>query len=180
MLGIYPFNGILLYLKEGNYEQIYNKKNLIVKNIVGNKKYKFIFNHDYETEVSQIINYDFICKRFDIKIKNFKEMLLRESICIFITFSENVDKLKIDEMLDWLSTNKHNFHLIIFTYNTYSVVCNSKFCSIIQLKYDYKDFYNMDKPKKAVIYEDIYEKFINCLHQCGIENDFPLTIKTDV
>jgi hypothetical protein len=177
MLGIYNFNDILSYLKDGNYESIYDKKNLIITpqyNNVVNKKYNFSLQHDYKVIKSQIINYDFIYERFDLKIKNFKEMLSNVKLCVFIVFTLDVDNLKIKEMLDWLSHNKKHFHLMIFTSDKHKVKYKSKLYSIIKLKNYYYDWWRFDTETKLILYNEIYEKFIDCLKKNKIKHDFPL------
>ena len=168
MLGIYSFNNILFYLKECNYEKIYDRDDLIIlpDNHVRHSKYNFIFKHDYKIENSQINNYDFIRDRFDLKIKNFLEMLSGDNMCIFIVFTKNLDNLKIDEMLDWLFLKKNiNFHLMIFTSNKHKTTNQSQMCSIINLKIDYNRWFVMDNITKKTLYEEIYEEFINCLNK---------------
>lgn len=181
MLGIFGFNNILDYLIDGNYEKIYNKEYLLVPGPnfscprVTHSLYNFGFNHDYKFKDSQIYNYDLVRDRFDIKIKNFREMLQDEKMCIFITFTVNVDNLKINEMLNWLSLNKKAFHLMIFTNNDFNVTYDSnKNVSIIKLTNSYQRWWVMDKFPKMNLYKEIYEKFINCLKECNIEHDFPL------
>lgn len=175
MLGMYAFNNILSYLKDNNYEKIYDKEDLVIEpnQVVKHSKYNFIFNHDYQVSNSQINNYDFIRERFDLKIKNFKEMLSTENMCVFLSFSENVPCLKLNEMLDWLSLNKKNFHLMIFTCCKHDTICDSEFCSIINLEHSYHEWWLMEKTPKMILYEEIYEKFLNCLNQRNIQHDFP-------
>jgi len=181
MLGIYEFNNILTYLNDANYEKIYDKEFLIIPEpnssitSVRHSLYNFRFNHDYKFRHSQIFNYDIVRNRFDIKIKNFREMLVDPKMCVFITFTINVDNLKINEMLEWLSLNKKTFHLIIFTNNDFSITYDSyKNLSIIKLKNSYQKWWVMNKMLKMNLYKEIYEKFINCLKECNIEHDFPL------
>jgi hypothetical protein len=182
MLAQYAFNDILSYLKDGNYESIYDKKYLMIippwNDTVKHTKYNFLFNHDYKIENSQITNYDFIRNRFDLKIKNFKEILSSPKLCIFISFikKKNINNLKITEMLEWLSINKKHFHLIIFTSQDYKTKYkyNSKLCSIIKLKNKWRHWYLLDRKSKIILYNEIYEKFINCLKQNKIKHDFPL------
>jgi hypothetical protein len=102
-------------------------------------------------------------------------MLLDPKMCVFITFTVNVDSLKINEMLDWLSLNKKTFHLMIFTNNDYKMIYDShKNLKIIKLTKSYQNWWLMDKIPKMILYKEIYEKFINCLKECNIEHDFPL------
>jgi aromatic ring-cleaving dioxygenase len=183
MLGVYNFNDILSYLKDGNYENIYDKKNLIITppyNEVIHKKYNFIFQPDYKVIKSQIINYDFARERFDLKIKNFKEMLSSPKLCVFIVFTMQFNNLEIKEMLDWLSLNKKHFHLIIFTPEKDVIPYNSKLYSIITLTTHYNDWWRTNRKSKINLYNEIYKKFINCLKQNKIEHNFPLTFDSSI
>jgi hypothetical protein len=176
MLGTYLFNDILSYLKDDNYETIYDRKYLRIlpNNHIQHIKYNFILNHDYIISNSQISNYDFVKNRFDVKIKNFKELLLSENMCVFIVFSKNVDNLKIDEMIEWLSLHKKNFHIIIFTPEKHNKISYSDLYSIINMKYHYKDWWKMDITNKTILYKEIYKQFIQCLAYRNIVHDFPL------
>ena len=176
MLGTYLFNDILSYLKEGDYETIYDRKNLRIlpNNHIQHKKYNFVLNHDYTISNSQISNYDFVKSRFDIKIKNFKELLFSENMCVFIVFSKNVDNLKIDEMIEWLSLHKKKFHIMIFTPEKHKTISTSDLYSIIDMKYHYKDWWKMDITNKTILYKEIYKQFIQCLAYRNIVHDFPL------
>jgi hypothetical protein len=80
-------------------------------------------------------------------------------------------------MLQWFNINKKNFHLIIFTYNSYIQKIESSQLSIIQLDNTYNNWYKMEKDTKLILYKEIYDKFINCLTVCNIENDFPKTFE---
>ena len=170
MLAMYGFNNILCYLNDNNYEKIYDKESLVVlpNNYVYHKIYKFIFNHDYDVKDSIITNYDFIKYRFDLKIKNFKEMLANDTKTIFINFSHDVNSLNIDEMLCWLKKNKKNFYLIIFTYEFYFINYNSEHLSIIKLENTFYKWWQMEKSVMTILYKEIYNKFINCLLQRGL------------
>ena len=176
MLGKYSFNDILMYLNDCNYENIYNKNELIIlpDNEVKHSKYNFVFNHDYIIDKSNLTNYNIVRDRFDLKIKNFRNMLSSDNMCVFITFSDNVDSLKIEEMINWLKLNKKRFHLIIITNKEYSIK-NILHLSIIKLNPSYEQYWRMDVKPKAALYEEIYEVFINCLKQNNIEHKFPLT-----
>jgi len=141
-------------------------------NEVHHKIYKFVFNHDYHTnEHWQISNYDLVKNRFDIKIENFKNMLSNNDTAIFITFAHSVDELKINEMLDWLTKNKKNFHLMIFTDNNYSFY-NSEKLSIIKLDNTFSSWFTMDMYTKTNVYKEIYDKFIHRLSELKIKNKF--------
>jgi len=176
MLGKYSFNDILLYLEDCNYENIYNKDHLTIlpNNEVKHTKYNFVFNHDYIIDKSNLTNYNIVRDRFNLKIKNFRNMLSSENICVFITFSVNVDSLKIEEMINWLKLNKKRFHLIIITNKEY-ISKNILHVSIIKLNPSYEEYWLMDVKTKATLYKEIYEEFINCLKQNNIEHKFPLT-----
>ena len=174
MLAVYHFNDIITYLNDNNYENIYNTDLLdISKYPVINIKYNFNFVHDYVFENNKIINYDFIKDRFNTKIRNFKEMLMNKNLTIFINFTYNSDILKIDEMLNWLKSNKENFFLIIFNCgkknNLYENLSN---LSIIQIS-SYNRYWEFNPKKQAILYKEIYTKFISCLKNKNINHDFP-------
>lgn len=180
MLGGYSFNDILFYLKDGNYEKIYNEENLIIQEdkSIKHSLYNFVFNHDYNVINSKITNYNFIKDRFNIKIKNFKDMLLTEKTCVFITFNTNVDNLKINEMIDWFSHNKKNFYLIIFTdkeYNNSNIEYSNKY-SVIKLKNSCDGWFAQERKQKIILYNEVYNEFIKCLEKNNIKHDYPLTI----
>lgn len=177
MLGIYPLNNILTYLNDCNYERIYDKEQLVIIpetcNLVEHKEYKLAFNHDYKIVNSQINNYELVRDRFDLKIKNFREMMLREKLCVFILFTKNLDSLKITDALEWLSLNKKHFHLMIFTSNVHTTVVDSKLCSIINLKNKYDKWYRMENETKIALYQEVYDEFISCLTRNSIQHEFP-------
>ena len=78
MLGWYPLNSIIPYLKSKNYEDIYKieylKYNVPQPWTVTHTLYDFGFHHDYTIQENKIINYDKVKRRFDEKIKNFKDV----------------------------------------------------------------------------------------------------------
>lgn len=173
MLGIFKFNDILKFLKENNYEKIYDRKYLVAqsKKDVIHTSYNFIFNHDYIVENSNFTNYNVIKERFDIKIKHFREMLASQKKAVFINFNNSVDASDITGMLNWLQNNKKNFHLIIFTDKNYSFTHTSPNLSIIKLQNKFNGWWEMNDQQKTVLYKEIYEKFIGCLLNANIENN---------
>lgn len=174
MLGEYHFNDIINYLHNNHLEDIYNKdKLIIVKNGVKHKDYNFLFNHDYNINNSVITNHDFIKLRFDEKIKNFRNILFSDTTCIFITFTKNIDKLNINNMIKWLTIHKKKFHLMIFTNNDYTNDYNHTNLSIIKLTNSYLEWYGFSKSVKEKLYKEIYNKFIERLQVVGIDNNFP-------
>jgi hypothetical protein len=177
MLGVFKFNDILFYLNDNNFENIYNKDYLINEYDLWIKHslYNFIFNHDYKIENGEITNYDFIKNRFDTKISNFREMLSSDNTCVFISFTENINEIEIGGMLYWLTLHKKNFHLMIFTNNTYNSNFSPEHLSIIKLDISYKDWYSREESYKYLLYKEIYEKFIHHLHISNIVHDFPKT-----
>lgn len=180
MLGHYSFNHIVAYLRDNNYEKIYNKNHLKVEanNLVSHNVYNFKFNHDYKTSNGDITNYDHIKTRFDEKIKNFREMIQSPKMTIFVNFTNNVNGLDINGMVEWLKINKSNSHIIIFTNNNYDAgKHNSPNLSIIKLEKSYASWWEIDKPKRRFLYKEIYEKFINCLNNKNIANNFPKSFK---
>ena len=180
MLGLYNFNDILFYLNDNDFENIYNREHLVNESNVWiyHNVYKFIFNHDYHLENGEITNYDFIKDRFDIKIKNFREMLSSDNTCVFISFTENINYIEIGGMLYWLTLNKKKFHLMIFTNNTYNSTFSPEHLSIIKLDTSYEKWYEKDSGYKYILYKEIYEKFIHHLHIHNISNDFPKTFES--
>uniref|UniRef100_A0A6C0BB20 Papain-like cysteine peptidase n=1 Tax=viral metagenome TaxID=1070528 RepID=A0A6C0BB20_9ZZZZ len=180
MLGIYELNNIIKYLYDNNYEKIYDTNHFYIGNdpkLVSHTLYNFKFNHDYIMENKQITNYDFIKNRFDEKIKNFRNMLQSPNKTIFINFTENVDKKKINEILAWQRIHKNNSHLIIFTNNPYSNHYNSPQLSIIHLEHSYQLWWEIEKPKRIHLYKEIYDKFLNCLKENNIDHNFPMSLK---
>ena len=176
MLAIYKFNDILDYLKENKYREIYDKKYFKIENqLIKNEKYNFIFCHDYTIVNNEITNYDVIKDRFEIKIKNFEEILRSEKPIIFISFSDNINNFKITDMLNWLKCNKKNFHLFIFTTNDYSIHLNDPNLSIIRLtsKHDIWIWWRMEKETQKEVFKEIYERFIECCKNKNIHNNFP-------
>lgn len=146
-LGVYPFNNILHYLKDGNYEDIiktdlltYNKtriQNFSNKvtgykhsNIVVNLKYNFTFNHHFSYDFSDncIDNYGFVSEQFTKRIYEFKEALQNEKTLIFANFSNyaNMKNMKIDEMIITLNNliNKKYYIFIFFFGNKFFEECD--------------------------------------------------------
>jgi hypothetical protein len=184
MLGIYKFNDILHYLKDNNYNKIYDKNNFFIAEdgilnqpCIFHNDYNFGFNHDYKIINDEIINYDLIKERFELKIINFKKILSEEKMCIFINFTDNVDVLEINEMLNWLNNNKKNFHLIIFTDKSFSFQHNLPNLSIILLKKTFNNWFLMPFKEKFCLYNEIYNEFINCLRCNSIIHNFPEKIE---
>jgi hypothetical protein len=179
MLAIYEFNDILHYLLDNQYEKIYSKPHLklLPNNTIQHTLYKFIFKHDYVVKNSKVVNYDMVKSRFDTKIKNFREMLASDTFSVFITFTQNVDNLKIHEMLSWLRTNKPKFHLMIFTNTVHAIVDPIENLSIVVLDNVYDGWWLMEKTIKCSLYKEIYEKFIACLQDNGIAHSFPKTFE---
>uniref|UniRef100_A0A6C0LCY7 Papain-like cysteine peptidase n=1 Tax=viral metagenome TaxID=1070528 RepID=A0A6C0LCY7_9ZZZZ len=175
MLGIYHFNDILEFLKDGYYEKIYDRNFLENQenNNVRHSLYKFTFNHEFTIENWQITNYDLVKNRFDEKIRNFREMLHSNNKTIFINVFDNIDTLNIDGMLNWLRENKRNFHLIIITDKHYNTGYESENLSIIKLENSFSEWWNMSDNTKANLYQEMYNKFITCLEHKNIENNFP-------
>lgn len=175
MLGGYDFNNILNFLIDNNYEKIYSREYLIIQpgNIVHHTFYKFSFNHEYEVKFNRFTNYDFIKQRFDLKIHNFRQILKSNEVCVFITFTENLDSLKINEMINWLKVNKPQFHLLIYTNNSYTKTQQFNNLTIIKLKNSYKDWWQLPKPQQIILYKEIYDEFMNCLNVHNITNNLP-------
>jgi len=183
MLGMYHFNNIISYLKDGCFENIYNKEFLSIRmnetNIVDHTKYKFAFNHDYKHDNSEITNYDFVKNRFDEKIQNFKTMLTSNTPTILINFSSHVHGMKISEMMQWFNENKiasKRIVLFIFTYNDFDLSKETiENVFIIKLQQTTCGWWKMEKSEQLILYQEIYEKFIQCCDQAFSNHDFPRT-----
>jgi hypothetical protein len=175
MLGVYLFNDILFYLNDNNYENIYNLDNLKIhkeKPCVYHDVYNFYFNHDFKYINNEITNYDICKNRFDIKIKNFREMLQNENMCIFITFKKTIDEFKINDMVNFFNNNKKKFHLMIFTTEDL-IYDNIPNVSIIKIEQSFDKWFVMPLQKKIFLYKEIYNKFINTLRLNNIVHSFP-------
>jgi hypothetical protein len=183
MLGVYGFNNIIPYLKDGCFEDIYKKEYLSIRmnetSVVDHTKYKFGFNHDYKHDNSEITNYDFVKNRFDEKIQNFKTMLTTDTTTIIINFSSNINVMKIVEMMRWFNENKiavKKILLFIFTYNDFDVskeTIDNVF--IIKLQNTFHSWWKMEKSEQFILYQEIYEKFIECCDKVVADHDFPRT-----
>ena len=181
MLGGYNFNNILHFLNDNNYENIYNRQLLRpgTKITTHHILYKFFFNHDYVCDDTlKITNYDFVKNRFDIKIKNFRDMLASPNLAIFINFTTNIDLLNINGMIKWLNAKKSNYHMIIFTNNNYSFVNNEKKLSIIKLQHSYHEWFKRSRIQNKNVYKEMYEKFIDCCKKNNYSHNFPKTFET--
>lgn len=182
MLGGYYFNDILFYLNDNNYENIYNLDNLKIDVLkfgtpcIHHSIYNFYFNHDYKIENDKIINYEIVKNRFDIKIKNLREMLQNENMSIFFTFTNSstsrANELKINDMLNYLNNKKNKFHLMIFTNDDFKMD-NIPNLSIINLEHSLDFWYKMPLQKQIFLYKEIYNKFINALKLNNIVHSFP-------
>lgn len=174
MLGYYVFNDIIKYLQDDNLYKIYDK-NYLIKMEDGTTKHKlydFLLNHDFKyDDLSNIVNYDLVKKRFNEKINNYNE-IFKLNICnIFINFTHNVNNLDITGFLK-LYKNKINFHLIIFTDNNHKDIIDENI-SIIKLKNTYTEWYLMNNERKDILYQEIYVRFIEVLNKNKIVHDFP-------
>lgn len=105
-------------------------------------------------------------------------MLLSDNTCIFISFTEDINEIEIGGMLYWLTLNKKNFHLMIFTNTTYNSNFSPDHLSIIKLDTSYKNWYSQDEGYKYILYKEIYEKFTHYLHISNVANDFPQTFES--
>lgn len=179
MYAIYDFNSMLQYLKDGDYEKIYSRNLLKISlenpELVHHTQYNFSFNHDYKHDNSEILNYDFCVQRFQLKIQNFKDMLVSESMGIFITFTNRPQHLKIDEMIDWLSIKK-NFLLFIFTNTPYET--SNPRVRIIFLENCFDKWWRIkDASVKLKLYDEIYTKFICNLDDLKLTHNYPKTFQ---
>lgn len=183
MLGIFNFNNIIDYLNNGNYEDIYNKENLIVNpadKIVYHKVYGFCYNHDYKVDANfNIINYDEVKERYDMKIANFKNMCESEAFALFINFTDRVENLKINEMIDCLNRKKKGkYHLMIFTYNSSKIQNeSSEYVTIIYLKNRFSQWWKKTPNENTPLYEEIYSNMIKILEEKNIVHNFPIFFK---
>jgi len=186
MLAKYEFNTILQYLKDGDYESVYKLEQLemIHTGKIRHKKYKFIFIHDYVSDVSgMLLNYPTIVHRFHEKIINFKEMLITEKPTIFINFTSDASKFRVREMLEWFRQNakpNKKIAFIIFTEegapDLSETLENVFLVKLIQpLKQWWEIPSNQALDEKISLYKEIYEKFIECCDQAFVDHDFPRT-----
>lgn len=175
MLGHYNFNDIARFLHENNYHSIYDRDSLRINaaNQVYHDKFKFVFNHDYKLENGSIVNYEFIKDRFRIKIKNLEDMLRSDTLTIFITFTTNIDSLKVIDMLKWFAVHKKEFHIIIFSNKPYTTTYEDARVSFVNLKRSYEQWFQMNSELKTELYKEIYAKFIGVVATLEIKHDFP-------
>ncbi len=178
MLGWYPLNSIIPYLKSKNYEDIYKieylKYNVPQPWTVTHTLYDFGFHHDYTIQENKIINYDKVKRRFDEKIKNFKDTLNNNDLTIFITMDLPCTDVIINT-INWLEENKPNFHLVLMDIYNKPVDASiiSEKVSLIRLE-KYCDFWtNLFSLKSKEFFEEIYVKFLNALHQKNIKHNYP-------
>jgi hypothetical protein len=145
MLGGFYFNDIIKYLKDGQFEKIYQKEYLFVKNTKNNNlikinnfdnkiekycesdvciintKYNFISIHDYDYDKieNKINNYEFIVNEFNVKINNLINSFNNDKILIFIHFHNNkyvLSSLQLDNMINILNNYiKKQYYLFIFS-----------------------------------------------------------------
>ncbi len=160
-------------------KKIYDESYLEINsnNYIYHKHYKFIFIHDYHITDGLINNYTIVKERFNIKIKNFREMLSNDNTCIFIVFTANVNELEISNMIELLSIKKQKFHVMIFTNNTFDVSYSSPHVTITPLINSYENWWNMNKIPKIELYKEIYDKFIHNLMLANIVHHYPKTFE---
>ena len=137
--------------------------------------FQFTLNHDYKMVNNEIINSDRVKEWYDIKIKNFREMLMSDKPVIFINFTQNIDELNIAGMVNWLTNNVASFYLMIFTDKPYTVVNQYPNVFFITLDVSYVNWFEKEEHDKIAIYKDIYTKFIHILDTAHIEHNFPKT-----
>jgi hypothetical protein len=87
--------------------------------------------------------------------------------------------MKISEMMTWFNENKtasKRIVLFIFTYNDFDVskeTIDNVF--IIKLQNTICNWWKMEKSEQLILYQEIYEKFIQCCDQAFSNHDFPRT-----
>lgn len=135
-LGGYYFNDILEFLKIDQYESIIEKTFLLNQynenqqfsefadeddkhyhgHPVLHSKFNFIFNHDFLVQnKTKIVNYGFIVREFEEKIRRFRASLIGDNVAIFITFTNNKNA-RIEEMISFLKTiTKKPFYVLLYT-----------------------------------------------------------------
>ena len=178
MLGIYPLNSIIPYLKSKNYEDIYKIEYLkhdVSQPWLVHTLYDFGFPHDYKIKENKIINYDEVKQRFDEKIKNFKDTLNNNDLTIFITVQLPSTDVIINA-INWLEENKPNFHLVLMDIDRKRVDPSiiSEKVSLIRLeKADQPYWNNMFSLKSKDFFEEMYVKFLDALHQKNIKHNYP-------
>lgn len=173
MLGIFTFNDIIMYLQDNDLHSIYDIRYLekTSNNIAKHTKYNFKFNHDYRYDNDDnIINYNIVKERFIQKINNYNRVFTLNTYNIFITFTDDVNSMNIDQFIELYKNIK--FHLIIFTNNNHNIVTNTN-VSVIDLQNNYEKWWLMNSNTKKTLYKEIYSKFINVLNNNNINHTFP-------
>jgi hypothetical protein len=192
MLGVYSINNICNYLKDGIFEDIYNKDLLTYENkpilnftdeiqsyshksIIKNKKLNFTHNHDFEFDISTntIRNYDFIVNQFNIKIKNFKEICNNEKLPIFIHFTNTINNYKLKDILDILQKYIHKkFYIFIFIYG----IQKREISEYDNIKYIYLEnvldcWWKQPDELKEIMYKEIYDKYVDIMIELNIDTN---------
>jgi hypothetical protein len=132
MLGSFTFDKILLFLKDKNFDSIYdinylfNSKNINIKpnfksiinqnihlnnpkyeNSIFHSKYNFHFLHDYMyfAEENAVLNYDFIVNQYKLKIKNTMNIFNNNNPVLLLNFlfAEYCNNVIIDNIHDMLN-----------------------------------------------------------------------------
>lgn len=143
---------------------------------VKHSKYNFILCHDFVYSGDTITNYDVVKKRFDEKIRNFRESLdNQDNILIFINFSEYINDLRIDDMVQCIESKTNvPFFIFIFTNDKIPMNPNPSNVIIIRLTKKFIIWPTYDVTNKKILYKEIYDKFIENLNLCGVKHDFPI------
>jgi hypothetical protein len=175
-LGVYDFNDILNYLKEGNLEDIYKKEYLTyngkqIENFydkykfytqspkILNTKYNFGFLHHFNYDVSNncINNYNYVVEQFNNRISEFKDILQNDKKTIFVNFSyyDRMKNMKIDEMIETLNNmSNKKYYMFIFFYE------NKRLPNNIHEEYDdycKETFYKYENVKVIFLKSDFTE-----------------------
>jgi len=191
MLGFFGFNQIVDYIKNNDFESIYDIQYLVSSDgqaltisddgvsqyghdtTVKHRKYGFSFNHDFIVKEGKILNYAFIVNSYKKKIEHFKASLASDAPMCFITFTDSIDDLRIKEM----NAIKKNAYFFIFTNRTFS----APNVFTIKLYNNITKWWMLEKTKKDILYNEIYSKFINVLNKNNIAHAFPApAIKAEV
>jgi hypothetical protein len=187
MLGIFPFNSIVDYISDRVWSSIYDIQYLtssdnvplsVLENSekkyshtdsVKHTKYGFVFNHDFLIRDNAITNYAFIVDSYTSKIATFTKALESEDPMCFITFTDNVDALRIEDMITAL--NKESAYFIIFTNSPFTVKEISN-VFVIQLKTKYWNWWGLSDTCKNLLESEIYTSFLSVLSTNNISHTF--------
>lgn len=147
------------------FENDINKYNH--ESMIYHSKYDIIINHDFYLKDGKILNYNFIKKSWDDKIKNFNELIADTKYKFFINFP--VFKIDLNDHINFLELVKSkysasNVYILIFNplINENHIKQN---IYLIKLDiYDYNIWWNDNLAIKYDSMLEIYTKFCNIIN----------------